>query len=110
MPGEPKLRKFEQHLENLGGEDVLFDILATTSRVEDVAEHFRGFLPNAPEFPSRNWLYRWRKARNTERVEKWNRALALRKEIHSGEDMSEDAAEAVERGEYARWLVNNMAS
>jgi len=94
MPGEPKLRKFEAHLEKLGGEDVLFDLLATEPRVENVAEHFQGFLPGHPDFPSRSWLYRWRKAGGEERIKKWHQAMKLRSHL-----LVEDALSLLESEE-----------
>lgn len=77
MPSRPKLRLFEKHIKDLGGDEVVFDLIADGRKMEAVASTFRGFLPSDPEFPSRSWMYTWIHAGGEERERVWARAKEI---------------------------------
>lgn len=125
MPSRPKLRQFERHIENLGGDHVVFDQIAAGDTMEEVASSFRGFLKGAPEFPSRSWMYVWIHHGGEERERAWQRAKEtashalverageiLENEGPDGEPMppatSAEASWLKQRAEHAKWLAGKF--
>lgn len=90
MPGNPKMQAFERHVEDLGGDHVVFDQIADGKIMEDIAASFRGFYEAAPEFPSRSWIYTWIH-RTEERERRWQEAKEL-----AGHNLREDARKILE--------------
>lgn len=116
MPGRPKLQKLEQHIEQLGGDDVVFDMIAAGEPMRKVAENLRGFLEGAPEFPSRPYIYRWIHHGGEERERAWEEAKEIAAHCHvedSGEILddaqhvttSAEASMAKARAEHRKWLA-----
>lgn len=59
MPGQPKLQALEAYMQEEGREDQFWDMIAAGEPMKDIAARFRGFLKEAPEFPSRQFMYHW---------------------------------------------------
>lgn len=117
MPGRQLLAKLAEHIESLGGDDVVLDRIANGDKVKDIAKSFRGFLPEHPEFPSRTQIYRW-KDLSEERQQAWKEARRLSAHSHV-----EDAGELLEDGKpvtsaeashlkaragYKKWLAERL--
>lgn len=93
MTDKSRAEKFDEYLTEHDLEDEPFRILAEGRPVREIAERFKGFIPDEPDFPSRSWIYMWVGAGGDERRRKWDRA----KEIASHsilEDVDEEIWDA----------------
>lgn len=112
MPGRQFLNQLEKRLEQLGGEDYLFDRIASGERLKDIA---------ADLGCSRPYLYKWRDREpfKDRRRERWSEAMRLSGEakLEEGEEIldgladthklitSADVSVGVARSNYRKWMA-----
>lgn len=122
MPGKPLQRRFEDHIEKLGGDQVVFDQIAGGATMEEVASSFRGFIDDRPDFPSRSWMYVWINADyvQPERREAWKEAkeIAAHALVDEAGDILDNDGEAPvtsaemqwlkQRAEHAKWRAKKF--
>lgn len=80
MAARPHLRNLSDQIDQLGGEDWVFDQIAAAMTMEDISNQF--INPQTGEPYSRTMMYNWIHAGGEEREKKWKDAQKIASHIH----------------------------
>lgn len=116
MASRPHLQNLSAQIEQLGGEDWVFDQIAAATPMREIAGHFTN--PETGEAYSRQMVYAWIHAGGEEREKKWDEAKEIAAYIHAeeaGEVLdgarvinSAEASLVKARSEYRKWLAQKF--
>jgi len=115
MAARPFLAAMTKAIEKMGGEEAIFDRLASGETVGSIADSI--YIPEFKRSPSRSYMYMWRRRGGDERVRKWKEAI-----VHSADALAEEAGTVLDelvgraataadvslaksRSEHRRWLA-----
>lgn len=116
MPSRPHLRNLSDQIDQLGGEEWVFDQIAAAEPMRSIASHFQN--PETGKPYTRQMIYAWIHAGGEAREKKWEEAKKIAAHIHA-EDAGEildshrpissaDVAHVKNRAEHRKWIAKTF--